>query len=369
MIRVLHVLKGMNRGGIENFLMNLYRRVDRSLLQFDFLVHTHEKCTFDEEVESLGGRIFRIPSRRESILENRKRLKSFFDENSEYRIVHQHVSSLTYLEPLKAAMKNGVRTRILNCHSTNEGGLFIHKYLHNLNRLTLSKYANYIFVSSGSVASWLFGEKKVLNSTYRIMKYGIDTSRFAFRRDIRNSIRSSLGIEENMVIGHLGRFAYPKNHLFLIDIFRVLHERRKDAVLLLVGDGELREEIRRRIVDLGLEGSVIFTGIVEDQAPYLLAMDVFVFPSHYEGFPLSLLEAQASGLPCVISDSVTSQARVTENVSFLSLKAPPEFWSDKIESIALSKQHRSDSAVVVEKEGYDIDNIAAELQHFYLEAH
>lgn len=366
MIRVLHVLKGMNRGGIENFLMNVYRSIDRSTVQFDFLVHEAKKGVFEEEITSLGGKLFRIPSRREGIQKNKRSLRDFFCEHREYRVVHQHVSSLSYIEPLIAANKNGVRTRILHCHSTGESGSFVHRYLHNHNRKVFQKYATHTFVCSNDAAVWIFGEKKVLESVFTVLRYGIETSNFMFSLDVRNNIRRSLGIEKNLVIGHLGRFTYPKNHSFLIEVFQLLHERREDAVLLLIGDGELRQEIERKVAAFGLKRNVIFAGIVPDPSPFLSAMDIFVFPSYYEGFPLSLIEAQTSGLPCIVSSTVTTEARITEDVHYLGLDCPLEVWCELIEKVSLHGERKRDSVRFVKNAGFDVQQTSKWLEEFYL---
>ncbi|RLL85924.1 glycosyltransferase family 1 protein [Mesotoga sp. BH458_6_3_2_1] len=366
MIRVLHVLKGMNRGGIENFLMNVYRSIDRNAVQFDFLVHQVEKGVFDEEIVLLGGKIFRVPGRREGVLKNKKNLHNFFFEHREYGVVHQHVSSLSYIEPLKLAEKNQVKTRILHCHSTMQGGSFVHRYLHSHNKEVFLKYVTHTFTCSHDAARWVFGEQRVLEAAYKVLRYGIETSKFTFSSEARYNIRKSLGIEKNLVIGHLGRFTYPKNHLYLIEVFQLIHKRREDAVLLLIGDGELRKEIERRVVELGLKRNVIFAGSVPDPAPYLSSMDVFVFPSHYEGFPISMIEAQASGLPCVVSNEVTSEARITENVYYLSLDSPTQVWCDLIEKVSSVIERRSAYARFVKEAGFDVQHTSKWLEEFYL---
>ena len=362
MIRVLHILNGMNNGGIENFLMNIYRNIDRKKIQFDFLVQTKNECFFDREIARLGGKIFYVPPRNDGLLKNKRALNEFFKKH-EYKIIHQHVSSLSYVEPLKIAKRYNIPVRIVHGHSTKEGGSFLHKYFHYINQFTLKSYATVFFACSDVVAEWIFGDKPV---NYTIVKNGIDTKKYIFDNTIRTKKRHELGIKENtFVIGHVGRFVYTKNHEFIIDIFNKVNEKIPDSKLLLVGDGELRKSIEMKVDKLGLKKNVIFTGVRADVHELLQAMDCFVFPSHYEGFPVSLIEAQATGLPCVVSDKITKQIKLTSFIKFVDLEKTPLFWCNTIINL-IHDSIRSDSINDIITKGLDINCVSEYMQDLYI---
>ena len=364
MIRILHILKGMDCGGIETFIMNVYRNIDRKKIQFDFLVHTKNEKAFDKEITSLGGKIYSVPDRSEGIILNRIKLEEFFSTHTGYKIVHQHVSSLSYIEPLKVAKKFGIPIRIVHGHSTNQGGNKIHRYIHYLNQLVIQKYATHYFACSDASKKWMYGQKK-LGTRYKLIKNGIDINRFIFNPETRKNMRKKLNIDEKFVIGHVGRFSHPKNHEFIIDVFREIHIRNKNAVLLLIGDGNLRNHIEDKVVQLGLTNSVIFTGIQSDVSPMLQAMDVFLFPSIYEGLGIAVIEAQSSGLPCIVSDQVPREALVTDNVEVVSLQSSPSQWADKVLRYN-DKYDRKNTFSQIRLNGYDINEISEWLQNFYL---
>lgn len=366
LVRVLHIVISMDMGGLETFIMNIYRKIDRNKVQFDFLMHTDKECVYSEEIRRLGGKIFNVPARNKGIWNNKKAVNDFFKSHSEYRIVHQHVNSLSYIEPLKAARKHGVPVRIIHGHSTKEGGSMIHKYIHHWNQLIFSKqYATDNFACSDLSAKWLLGEKRYKSGEYQIINNGIDTELFSFRNEVRNRMRKELNITDTFVIGLVGRFSYPKNHEFLIDIFEELHKKNNDAVLLLVGDGKMRSTIESKLIEKGLMNSTILTGVRSDITDILQAMDVFVMPSHYEGLPVSLVEAQATGLPCVVSDVITKQVEITEKIKYVSLDTSAEKWADSIIQIS-SGYVRKEEKLRIIKSGFDVNQIALFLQNYYL---
>ncbi|MFA6808436.1 MAG: glycosyltransferase, partial [Eubacteriales bacterium] len=253
MIRVLHIVKSMDMGGLETFIMNIYRKIDRDKVQFDFLMHTDKECVFSKEIRSLGGNLFNVPERNRGVLNNKKALNSFFKEHPEYSIVHQHLNSLSYIEPLKAAKRNNVRVRIIHGHSTKEGGSKIHNLLHCWNKLFIKRYITDYFACSDLSAKWLFSKKIYRSGAYQIINNGIDTDLFGFKYEVRNRMRKELNIVDKFVVGLVGRFSYPKNHEFLIDIFESIHKKNNSSVLLLVGDGEMRSSIEYKLKEKGLE--------------------------------------------------------------------------------------------------------------------
>jgi len=357
MIRVLHVVSAMNRGGLETFIINVYRQIDRNKIQFDFLVHA--EGAYDEEIKNLGGRIYSVPSRRKGLFKYRRALNLFFRNHLEYEIVHVHLSSLSDIEPLKAAKKNHIRTRIVHAHSTRQNGCIVHALLHLWHRFFINRFATDFFACSDLAGVWLYGK----NGKFTLINNGIELERFEFDAGVRKKYREELGVEDKVVIGHVGRFAYPKNHDFLLDIFKSFMKREPDSMLLLIGDGELREKTYQKCQRLGLCENVIFAGTRPDVNGLLQAMDCFVFPSHYEGLPLSLVEAQVAGLLCFASNRITQQVNVSEQLHSLSLDMPADDWAALIfENIRLYKRDNKRS---YRFDTFDIRKIAKNLTDFY----
>ncbi|MFW3332799.1 glycosyltransferase family 1 protein [Aerococcus viridans] len=365
MIRVLHVVGSMDRGGIETFLMNVYRNINRNEIQFDFLTHSEGNHAFDDEIRKLGGRIYTIPNRSKGIFKNKKSLDNFFKKHTEYQIVHEHSSSLSYIEPLKYAQKYGVPVRIIHSHSSRQSGKKINKYFHYLNRTKISNIATDFFAASDEAAKWLFDKEMFNTKNYHIIKNGIDTRNFLYNEQIREEVRQELNLSENqIVIGHVGRLTYAKNHLFLLELFRKYQEINPNSRLLLVGDGELKDYISNLVQELGLEKFVILTGSTSNVSSLLQAMDIFIFPSHFEGLGISLIEAQSTGLPCIASTNVPSEVRVTDNISFLNLDSNFEIWIEEINSMLNNNRRKSRNFEVINS-GFDIKNVAKNLSVFY----
>ena len=359
------MLDSMDRGGIQAFLMNIYRNIDRERIQFDFLLHTDKDCSYNNEIRSLGGRIFSIPARNQGVLINLKKLNEFFKEHTEYKIVHQHVSSLTYVEPLKVAQKHGVPIRIVHSHSTKQGGRHLHKYLHYFNQLSVKSYATHYFACSDLAAEWLYGKKQYDAGDYKIINNGIEVEKFIFNEKVRLERRKELGIKKDtLVLGHVGRFAYPKNHEFLIDIFKEVHKIIHDSILVLVGDGELRHPIEQKVNDLELQNNVIFTGVRSDIPDILQAMDAFVMPSHYEGLPVTLVEAQSAGLKCFVSNTITKQIAITDLIRYIPLDVAPDYWAEIIIKES-DNNTRLNMLETIQNKGFDITMIADSLVNFY----
>lgn len=364
MIRVLQVVGKMDRGGIETFLMNVYRSIDRQKVQFDFLtVSTDTPGAYDREILELGGRIYQIPSRRQGWLRQYRALHRFFKEHPEHLIVHAHVSSLTNVAPLRVASKHGVKCRVIHGHSTNQGGSKIHQYLHRVNRLNVDKYATDFFACSELAANWIYPKSIIRRDQYRVILNGIETSQFAYNEIARENTRNQLGVEGKYVVGHVGRFHPVKNHQFLIDVFARLLASERDSVLLLVGDGKLRTDIEKKVRSLGLSDKVMFLGVRSDISDLLQAMDVFVLPSFHEGFGVVLVEAQAAGLPCYVSSTVTREVDITGLVEFIDLNDSIEVWADTV--LERKDLQRKTMDKVVRAQGYDIEQIARCLQIWY----
>ena len=354
---ILHVVQKMNRGGIETFIMNLYRNIDRTKYQFDFIVHTKEKGDYDDEIMSLGGRLFHIDPRGMNIHQYKKNLVFFFESNSvNYSAVHQHVSSLTSIDVITLAKKYNIPIRIIHSHSSSTKGGWMHRILHLINKQRIGNVATDFFACSDVAAKWCFAGTKSYKYCV-IIKNGIEANKFSFDISMREKIRSELKIlNSDLVIGHVGRFNYVKNHSFLIDVFSSFLNYEPNAKLILIGEGELLPIIQNKVIAMGLTNSVIFLGARADVADLLCAMDIFVFPSLYEGLPLALIEAQCSGLKLYCSDTVSSEVNVTQNVDFLPLSDTPNSWANFIIN-DIHNIHRVDMTGLVRSSGYDISSV------------
>ena len=364
-IRVLHVFHSMGCGGAENMIMNLYRKIDREKIQFDFLVHTQDACFFDSEIISLGGNIYRAPYYRiTNELEYRKYLKTFFDKHREISIVHGHLGSCAHIY-LKIAKQYGCFT-IAHSHSSKPTDASLKNVIYRFFTYMTRRTADYFIGCSQKAGEYRFGNSLAHSEKFSVLKNAIDAEKYQFNEDVRSKIRNEFGIKNEILIGHVGRFTYAKNHSFLLEVFKHVHAVNKETKLILVGDGELRNDILNMIKDKGLQKDVIVTGLRSDVDRVLQGVDCFVFPSNFEGLPVSVVEAQAAGLPCFISDRITDEVIVTDLVKSLSIEGSAEIWSDQILALKRSDQ-RKNTITEIKKSGYDIVSSALWLTDFYLE--
>ncbi|MFR1836643.1 MAG: glycosyltransferase family 1 protein [Turicibacter sanguinis] len=358
--RVLQVVTIMNRGGLETMLMNYYRQVDRSKIQFDFMVHRQERGDYDDEIEELGGKIYRmLPIKPGNYRKYLKDLERFFKDNNQYQVVHSHINENSGFV-LKAANKIGVPCRIAHSHLADLK--FDYKYPFRVyGRLNLKSSFTHRFACSKRAGEWLFGKK--YNKEVKILNNAVDTNRFKYDQSIRKQYRNELGIANKIVIGHVGRFNPQKNHRFLIDIFKEVNQKNPDTVLLLIGDGYLKLQIEEKVRQFNLSNSVIFLGLRDDIPELMQAMDLFLFPSLFEGLPVVLVEAQASGLRCITSTGVTEEANITKKVEFLELSEGSLKWA---EIILNGNFNREDNQEFLIKKGYDTSANVKVLEEFYL---
>lgn len=362
-IRVLQVFHGMDCGGAENMIMNLYRNIDRSKVQFDFLVHTKKKCFFDDEIKNLGGRIFRVPYYNiKNTIAYKKALRHLYESHPEFKIVHGHLGSCAHIY-LNIAKDYGCYT-IAHSHNTLPTDRNVKNLLYRLFSLRTRKVANYYFACGKQAGLDRFGKKIVSSDRFSVLNNAIDTQKYIYNPETRKKMRLELGLEDAFVVGHIGRFNYQKNHEYLIDIFEAVLKKDPKAHLLLVGDGDLRLQIENKIKHLGFADKVLFTGVRKDVPDLLQAMDCFVFPSHYEGLPVTVIEAQAASLPCVISNLITSEVNISNRVKYLSIDSDAEAWVDTV--INCHKEPRSNAMQIIVDNGYDIYSSSRFLQDFYI---
>lgn len=356
MIRVLQIVTYMGRGGLETMIMNYYRNIDRNKVQFDFLVHRQEEADYDKEIVALGGKIYHMPMLNPFSKSYFNALDSFFKEHK-YDIVHCHLDCMSAY-PLKIAKKNGVRVRIAHSHNKSQDKNL--KYPIKLySKRLIPKYATHLLSCGKEAGDWMFNGKP-----YTILNNAIDAQSYRFDKQIREEMREQLGFnQEDFVIGHVGRFNPQKNHNFIIDVFNFVHKKNTAAKLVLVGTGDGQKAIKEKVESLALSDSVLFLGNRTDVNKILQAMDVFLFPSLYEGLPLSIIEAQAAGLPCVISDNVPPECIVTDLIEVASLDDALAKWEIVITSKKSVK--RKDTYEQIKKSGFDVKSNVLVLEKMY----
>lgn len=365
-IRILHVFHGMDCGGAENMVMNLYRKIDRSRIQFDFLVHTEKKCFFDDEINKLGGRIFRVSYFNGfNIREYRDDLNSFFIKHKEFSVVHGHLGSCASIY-LNVAKKYGCYT-IAHSHSSKPSNISIKNIAYRLSTYKVRRVADFFMGCSLKAGEYRYGKKIVKSDRFKVLNNAIDTNLYVYNGEIRKKIREKLEISpETILIGHVGRFTYAKNHDFLLAVFEKLAKKTSNTKLLLVGDGELRANIEKTIETYKIKERVILTGVVNNVSEYLQAMDVFVFPSRYEGLPVSVIEAQAADLPCFISEAITDEVILTNRVKTFPIDVDStKTWVDALEKVSV-RAAAVDRHEDIIKSNYDIGMTVKWLEHFYM---
>jgi len=363
-MRVLQVLGRLNRGGAESMIMNLFRNVDREKVQFDFVIHTDKHCDFTDEVLSLGGRIYSAPRYNvKNHLVYKKWWNNFFREHPEYKVIHGHMYSIASIY-LKIAKKYGLVT-ISHSHTSSQKAGF-NGVVKRIIQAPLKNIPDWLFACSDNAGRWLYGENIGKRKNYILLKNAIETENYVYSTDVSKKIRNEFNIEDKFVMGHIGRMFPAKNHPYILEVFKVFHQKNLNSVLLLVGDGPSRKEIEERAEALGIKDKVIFTGVRGDVNEILQAMDCFVFPSFYEGLPVTVIEAQAASLPCFISDTITEEVCVTDLVTRHSIKDNPKIWVDKIQE-RTSSFKRVDKTKEIIDSGYDIKATSKWLQNFYIE--
>lgn len=324
MTRVLHYGLSTNTGGIESYLLNLTRAIDRTRFQFGF-THVRDGIPcYRDELTALGAQLFPVTPRRTSLQRNRADLDELF-QRERFDIFHCHLNTLSYVEPIRVALRHDCRVLI---HSHNSGAKrsVVTNVLHGLHFLTLPRKRVRMVAVSRLAGEWLFGK----SAAFAVINNGIDVEKFRFNEIARHSLRDQLQLEDRLVVGSVAAFLPAKNHPFLLRVFRSVLQNRPDAVLLLVGGGPLESDARALAAELGIAASVRFLGRRGDVPSLLSAMDVLLFPSLFEGFPLALLEAQASGLPCLVSDAVTDEVVVSGHCQRLPLTWTPETWAERL---------------------------------------
>lgn len=368
MKKVLQIMGGLSRGGLETFAMNMYRSIDRTQIQFDFLLTQRNGGDYAEEAKSMGATIYSLPARNLGYKAYIKSLDDFFKNHHDYIAVHHHVSSLTSIEPLYYAKKYGIPIRIIHSHSSSiQKSIrfhWIHQILHYLNKPKVHYYATHYFGCSDKALDWVFNFTGIRSKAI-MLNNGIDSEQYSYNVDVRKEIRCEFNIPvESFVIGHVGRFIPLKNQTFLIDILVEIKKTRPNAKLMLVGEGDTMEKVKEKAVLRDVIDSVIFTGVRSDVARLMQAMDTFVMPSWFEGLPVSLVEAQAAGLPVVASDTISHNSDLSGTILFMSISNTAADWANSIVKWQ-AQLVRPYNINKIKTAGFDSKSIAKQLLEIY----
>ncbi|MBR2477091.1 MAG: glycosyltransferase family 1 protein [Clostridia bacterium] len=352
--RLLCIVGSMDAGGAETFLMKVYRGLDKTKYQMDFAVAKEEKGCYDDEILSMGGKIFHIVPKSKGLIKNFNDIRKLVKREKYKYVLRTSQNSLSALE-LFAAKLGGAKVRVYRSSNssinTAKENIF-HKLFGFMTRI----FPNVRIAPSTEAAEFMFGKKCVKRGKAHLLHNGLDVSQFRFDPETRDAVKEQFDLEGKLVVGHVGRFNVQKNHGFLIDVFKEVSLKCENAVLMLVGVGELEQEIRKKVSALGLDDKVIFMGRRSDVPRLLSAFDLMLMPSLYEGMPNVVIEAQATGLPCVISDTITPEADITGLVSYMPLSAATDTWADKVLE-TVEKTARKDTSEQFEKEGYELSAV------------
>lgn len=374
-VRILHVLGGTGLGGAESRIMDLYRQMNRDEIQFDFLVHSsavngfredapkRQAQFYDEEIKQLGGRIYVLPKFKVyNYLAYNKAIQDFFGKHHEFRVVQGHMTSTAGIY-LPIAKRYGIPITVAHARSAGvDKGLkgIATKIL----RKNLYKKADYCFACSKLAGLSVYGKRQVDAGTVKIIYNAIDAGKYVYQPEKREYMRQKLAVEGKFVLGHVGRFSAPKNHPYLIEIFAALCSIREDAVLVLLGDGPDKAAIEQKCIELGVRGKVLFMGNCRQPEDYYQAFDFFLLPSLYEGLPGALVEAQAAGLRCLVSDTVTREAQATDLVTYMDIGKPASVWAGEI--LKQADYDRRNTYQEIAEAGLDVKKQAESYRYFYL---
>lgn len=368
-IRVLQIVGRMDRGGIENFVMNIYRNIDREKVQFDFLCHYGKEAAFNDEIRSMGGKIYEMPAIRSEnkvfywkAFEYISALNAFFQEHREFKIIHGQMTNTASIY-MPIAKKYDVTTRIAHSHNSH-GKIGMLGVVTNILKKNMFKHATDYFACSEAAAKYAFPEHIVNAGKVKIIPNAIDIQRFRFDEKKRQEMRSKLGVDDKLVIGCVGRFRTEKNQGFLLGVLKDALKIAPSSVLLFVGDGPLEDAVKQKAEEMGFANKCIFMGMQPNVPEIMQAIDVLAMPSMFEGLPLTGIEAQANGLSIVASTGIPREMNVLGLVDFLDLSMSTEKWAEVLVKKAL--EPKKDTYDDIKKAGYDIHTTAEWLQDFYL---
>lgn len=365
MIRVVHYIGALEYGGSQAFVMEIYRKIDRSKVQFDFVTFPRQEGEIRSEIEKMGGFVYEAPKfNGRNIVEFLKWWSDFLDEHPLYKVIHIHVRSVASL--CLPIIKKHKCFSIVHSHSASNGK-GVQAIIKFFLQYPIRYQADYMLACSEKAGKWLFGNKATKSKKYKVVRNAVDIERFHYDEKIREDTRRNLGIDNNYVIGHVGRFARAKNHLFLLKIFREISNMREEAVLLLVGGGVLKTRVKEIAEKMGLSNRVLMVGETDEIEKYYCAMDDFVFPSKWEGLGIALIEAQICGLRCIVSDKVPKEVDLGAGlICWKSLKENAKKWANELERKGEDRKSHMEEA---EQKGYNVQENAVFFEEFYYECY
>ncbi len=351
-------------GGVESFIINYVRNMDREKLSFDFLVY-NEPPAYSEEIKALGGKIIIVPGRGRNPIACIKEIKKALKE-TKYDAVWSNLCYLSDILVLKYAKIIGVPIRVIHAHNNVNMSGKLNGILHNANKTIINRYATHFWACSDLAGEFFYNQSIIKSNKYKVIPNAVDTAKFSFNPTIREDKRKELGIENQFVLGNVGRLHFQKNHLFLLEIFREVLNKKPDSVLLLIGEGELKEQLENKCRELGIADKVMLLGRRNDVSELMQAMDAFILPSRFEGLGIVLIEAQCSGLYCFASAKVVpNAAKVTDIFEFIDLNEKPSYWADSI--LSVSENLRTDKSSEVSNSGYNIFEQAVFMSNFFVQ--
>ena len=361
--RVLIIGMTPEKGGRETFLMDLYRRIDRSKIQFDFINTNPDKNpAFMDEIQEMGGMILYVPMLRYGPIAHYRTLNRIFSEGHYHAVYYNANSFLKNADIFRIAARHHVPLRILHSHNSSDliRQPLYQKIREHRAKVAIERYVTHYFSCSTEAGKWMFGEQ----TPFTVINNGIDTERFEYRPETREQLRSAHAINNKKIYGTVARIHPEKNPFFLLDVFYEIHRIQPESVFWHIGGGYLEPELREKIAHLGLEDSFLLLGRKDNVEDYLNAMDLFLLPSIHEGFPITLVEAQTSGLRCLIADTITADVDLTGNITFLPLSEDPLKWAET--AIALATYDRNSCRNTIIEKGFDVTTRVADFEQLIL---
>ncbi|MCW6652437.1 glycosyltransferase family 1 protein [Aerococcaceae bacterium NML210727] len=357
-----------NPGGVEAFLLNYYSHIDKERIQFDFLVNTHEKIAHEETLRNYGAKIYGITPRSQNVFRFRREIREFFKKHaSEYQAIWVNVNSLANIEYLKLAKEYQIPSRIIHSHNSSNMDSRIRGYLHHINRKQIARYATDFWACSQSAAEWFY-EGKILEQSL-IIPNAIDRQKLSFDSNKRQQIRQQLGWESTFIVGNIGRLHFQKNQLFILEVFNKLYQSDKEVRLILVGQGEDEAMLKEKVKQLGLRNVVHFAGVQSDVSAWLSAMDIFLFPSKFEGMSIASIEAQANGLPVLAAEHIMPpDACLLTNCLTMSLDESSDNWYKKLQEMKYSVSRATGSEIkeAFARTALDIEQATLKVEQLFL---
>lgn len=368
MVRVMQINAGEIFGGVSSMIYNFYQNIDRKKIQFDFVAPNKSSYEiYRKEIETMGGRIFELKANGPFVFRKFRFWKRLYQlqRKEHYDIVHINSGSLFFhLQVARIAKMGGAKKIIVHSHNAGNDSPIKAKMQQKL-KLLLEYDPTHYFACSHKAAQFMFCTDRVINKNYQVINNGINLSQFSFSKEKREKYRFQMGLNGKKVLLHVGRFSTQKNHTFLLHVFSKYHEINLNSVLLLVGEGELQSKTKAQAERLGVANAVYFLGFRTDIAELMHASDIFLLPSLYEGLPVVGIEAQASGLPCVMADTITRETDLTGHMCFLSIEQADQ-WVHKIRNMKLNNIHtRKDTANVIVDKGYSLSSVIKQLEDIY----